>query len=191
MRQLLSDLPIRIAGLEEYPGIPEAPEDADSFDGNAQSKALYYAERTEQWCLADDSGLEVDALGGAPGVRSARYARDQVPPDADRRAIDQANYRRLLRELDSVPPERRSARFVCQLALAEPGRIRIEARGVFEGRILDHAQGENGFGYDPVFFVPELNRTAAQLTPDEKNRISHRGNAVRQFAKRLREFLGR
>ena len=191
IRRELGDLPVRVASLEEYGPIREPDEDGETFGANARDKALYYAEATGQWCLADDSGLAVDALDGAPGVRSARYAEADFPPDADRPVRDAANNARLLAALAQVPDDRRGARFVCHVALAASGRVLIEATDTVEGMILREPRGRNGFGYDPLFFLPELGHTAAELTPDEKNRISHRGKAVRRFADKLREFLER
>jgi len=190
IRQVLSPLSVEAMSLEDFGEIPEPAETGKTFAANARAKALYYARATGRWALADDSGLEVDALNGAPGVRSARYAADACPPGADRAAIDQANNRRLLAELQNVPDEKRTARFVCHLALADDQRILLEARGIIEGRIGHAPQGHNGFGYDPLFFVPALGCTTAQLLPEEKNRISHRGQAVRQFAEMLRQLLG-
>ena len=191
IEQILSDLPLRIVPLTDFPPIDEPVEDGEHFRDNARIKALHYARATGQWCLADDSGLEVDALGGAPGVYSARYAlgNSSPPPGADRKAIDAANNARLLRELAGVDAADRGGRFVCHLAAADPTRVLLEARGCVEGVILDRPRGENGFGYDPLFFLPELGMTAAELTADEKNRISHRGKAVRSFAQQLRSFL--
>jgi XTP/dITP diphosphohydrolase len=191
IRRELSGLPVRVASLEEFGSIPEPEEHGETFGANARDKALYYAEATGQWCLADDSGLAVDALDGAPGVRSARYAADDVGPDADRPARDAANNARLLAALAGVPDDRRTAWFICHVALAEPGRVLIEATDSVEGVILREGRGSNGFGYDPLFFLPETGRTAAELTAEEKNRISHRGKAVRQFADKLRELLER
>jgi len=191
IRRELTGLSVRVASLGEFGSIPEPEETGDTFGANARDKALYYAAATGQWCLADDSGLAVDALDGAPGVRSARYAEESFPPDADRPARDAANNARLLAALADVPDPERTARFVCHLALAEPGRVLIEATDTVEGVIVREGRGRNGFGYDPLFFLPELGRTTAELAPDEKNRISHRGKAVRRFAEKLRAFLGR
>jgi len=185
----LGVLPVRLVGLAEFGQIPEAAETARTFAENARGKALYYAKATGRWCLAEDSGLVVDALGGAPGVRSARFAAGRGRAGADRAAIDAANNERLLTELADVPDEKRTARFVCHLALGDSRRILIETAGEVEGRILRAPRGENGFGYDPLFFLPGLGRTAAELSADQKNRISHRGKAVRRFAELLGRFL--
>ena len=189
MRQVLGDLPVRVAALDAFPDIDAPEETGRTFEENARLKALYYAERTGRWCLADDSGLVVDALDGAPGVHSARYAADRVPPDASRPQRDAANNARLLEELEGVPDERRTARFVCCLALAAGGRVLLETTGALEGRIGRRAAGENGFGYDPLFLATGSGRRVAELPPERKNAISHRGQAVRQFALDLGELL--
>jgi len=186
---VLADLPVRVMGLDELPPIDEPAETGATFADNARDKARYYAEATGHWCLADDSGLVVDALDGRPGVHSARYAADDCPPDSPRDLIDAANNRKLLAELADVADERRTARFVCHLAMADDDRVVLEARGVIEGRITRAEAGDNGFGYDPLFFVPATGMTTAQLPPERKNAISHRGQATRQFAERLRQWL--
>ena len=190
IRQVLSGLPVRVAGLERFGNIPEPPEDQPSFAANARHKALYYAGATGKWCLADDSGLEVDDLGGRPGVRSSRYAADECPPHADREEIDRANNAKLLKALEDIPDNRRTARFICHLALADERRILIETFDTIEGRIAREPAGRNGFGYDPLFWVPALGCTTAQLSLRRKNDISHRGKAVRHFARLLKTFLG-
>lgn len=186
IRAVLAPLGARALGLDAVTtpagqrgsALPEPVEDAETFAGNARIKAIEYARALERPCLADDSGLEVDALGGAPGVRSARYAG----ASGDRAARDRANNDKLLRELDGVPDDRRDARFVCCMCLAAPdGAILAESRGVFEGRIARAPRGERGFGYDPLLLLPE-GRTSAELTPEEKNARSHRGGALRAIA---------
>ena len=189
IRQILSDLPVELEPLPDAGTIPEPVEDGQTFADNARLKALYYASATGQWCLADDSGLAVDALNGAPGVQSARYAADDWPDGADRETRDAINVTRLLAELRDTDPGQRTARFVCHLALAGQGRILIETFDTVEGVIADRPRGINGFGYDPVFHVPHLGRTAAELSPAEKNDISHRGKAVRHFAALLESLL--
>ncbi|MDP6636615.1 MAG: RdgB/HAM1 family non-canonical purine NTP pyrophosphatase [Phycisphaerae bacterium] len=189
--QVLAGLPVDIVGLNELAAIPEPEETGDTFARNARDKALYYAQATGQWCLADDSGLEVDALGGEPGVRSARYSSDTVAPGAGRSIVDLANNTKLLAALEDVPDHLRTARFVCCLALADRSGVLIETSGTFEGLIARGAAGDNGFGYDPLFYVPDCNCTAAQLPPEEKNRISHRGQAVKRFVELLADHLAR
>ncbi len=176
--------------LADFPGLGEVEEDGATFEENARKKATEYARASGLWTLADDSGLVVDALAGAPGVRSARFA-GPFPPGADRKAIDRQNFTRLLKLLEGMPPERRTARFVCCLCLAEPGKVLAETRGTVEGVIIDKPLGDNGFGYDPVFFVPALGKTVAQLPDEQKNAVSHRGNAIRKFKPLLAKLLSR
>lgn len=184
VRAILEPMGLRVLSLDDVEGgaaIEEPVEDADTFEGNARIKALRYAQATGRICLADDSGLEVDALGGAPGVRSARYAG----AGGARAERDGANNEKLLRELRGVPEDRRAARFVCAMCAADgAGRIVAEARGVFEGRISHGARGGGGFGYDPLLEL-EDGRTSAELSPEEKNARSHRGAAVRAIAPML------
>ena len=167
---MLASTRIEILTLDAHPTIPEPDEDADSFEGNARKKALHYARLTDLWALADDSGLQVDALAGEPGVHSARYAGEACS--------DAANNAKLLEKLRGVPAERRTARFRCVLALANPAEVVATASGTLEGLIVDEPRGHNGFGYDPHFFVPELGQTVAEMPPEQKNRISHRGRAL-------------
>lgn len=155
----LGDLAADVVGLDEIDpagAIPEPAERGSSFAENARAKAAYYARATGCWAVADDSGLEVDALGGTTGVRSARYAADECPAGAGREVIDSANNAKLLRELQGVADDRRTARFVCHLVLCDGRRSLIETTGVVEGRIAHQRRGCNGFGYDPLFFVPAL-----------------------------------
>ncbi len=171
IREILEGLSVRLVSLGDCDELPEAVENAATFQGNAELKALHYARLSVGWALADDSGLEVDALGGRPGVRSARYAggtRD-----------DDANNAKLLRALAGVQPARRTARFRCVVALADTDGVLATASGTLEGVIVDEARGSNGFGYDPHFFVPAVGMTAAEMTPAQKNGISHRGQAFR------------
>ena len=167
--------------------IAEPHEDGDTFAANAALKAHYYSKSSGRWTLADDSGLEVDALGGEPGVLSARYAG--TSPGASRSEADRANNRKLIAALVGIPDERRTARFRCALALADGDRILAVAEGTIEGRIIDVARGRGGFGYDPHFFVSELGKTTAELPAAEKNRISHRGRALREMREKLNAVL--
>jgi len=189
MRQILADLPISLSGLDPLEKIDEPEETGDTFAKNACRKALYYARATGLWCLADDSGLVVDALDGEPGVHSARYAAERFPPNAERAQRDAANTAKLLEALDDVPDDARSARFVCHLALAEPGGVLLETTGTVEGVITRRPRGANGFGYDPVFLVPPRGATVAEMPAELKNELSHRGKAVRQFATELARML--
>ncbi len=187
----LAPLGIRVVSLEQIDpnGQISAPaENGETFAENARAKASYYARASGLPALADDSGLLVDALGGAPGVHSARFAQDNFPPQASRADIDKANNAKLLGALDDIEESKRTARFVCCLALSDGQKILAEASGTVEGVIAHKPRGHNGFGYDPLFFIPSLGRTAAELTPEEKNRISHRGQAVRKFAEMLKEM---
>jgi len=184
------DADVQWKGLSDFPGIGEVEEDGATFAENARKKATEYAQATGLWTLADDSGLVVDALDGAPGVKSARFC-GEIPPGADRKVIDRRNIARLLELLADVPQEKRTARFVCSLSLASPDKVLIETRGTVEGLIVDDPVGTNGFGYDPVFFIPELGKTVAQLPDEKKNTISHRGNAIAEFRPLLNELLVR
>ncbi len=186
---VLARAQIRLVGLDQFGPIQEPQETGETFAQNARDKALYYARATGQWALADDSGLAVDALDGAPGVHSARYAVDQCPPGAGREILDPANNTKLLEALADVPDELRTARFVCHLALAGPDRVLIETFDTIEGRIGWTAKGDNGFGYDPLFYVDQFGCTTAELSPQQKNKISHRGKALIQFTDILAIFL--
>lgn len=184
LRQLLTpgDFPggVELLGLDDIQ-VPEIPETGETFAENAEAKARGVMQATGLPALADDSGLEVDALDGAPGVRSARYAGPDAS-DADRIAL-------LLRSLDGVPARRRSARFRCVVAFvdpADPDRVHLH-EGSCEGQILEAPRGSGGFGYDPVFFAPELGQTFAEAPPEQKNRLSHRGRAMRSLIAELRE----
>jgi XTP/dITP diphosphohydrolase len=182
-RQMLDgEADIQFTDLAEHPDLPVVEETGRTFLANACLKAVQYARSLHVWGLADDSGLAVDALSGSPGVFSARWAAmHQVG------AGDDDNNALLLRQLAEIPPERRSARFVCSLALADPlGRVVLTASDAVEGRILTESRGTNGFGYDPLFFVESLGMTTAELPPDQKHRISHRGKALRRLAALMR-----
>jgi XTP/dITP diphosphohydrolase len=177
--------PIELLSLADIRvDIPEPDEDQPTFEGNARLKARYYAKAAGMACIADDSGLEVDALGGEPGVRSARYAG----VSGDRKTIDRANNDLLLRNLAATGGER-AARFVCVMSWVSPdGNERALVRGEVHGRIEHEPRGENGFGYDPLFYLPELDRTVAQLAPTEKNAVSHRGRAARLMLAKVRRL---
>lgn len=177
IKHILEGLDLEIFTLDDYPGLKMPPEDGATFRDNALIKARHIAKKTGLSVLADDSGLEVDCLGGLPGVRSARYAGEG--------ASDKENYLKLLGELSGVPEGKRGARFKCAVAFVVPGGVEEVFEGSFEGVIAPEARGGGGFGYDPVFFIPELKKTAAELTPDEKNRVSHRAKAL----EKLRNWL--
>lgn len=221
VRQILGDLPVDLVDLSAFPGLAEPVEDGRTFDENAVLKARHYARLTGLLSLADDSGLEVDALGGDPGVRSARYALDDggqpcgtsepystgepcgsgfQPVDSqcgtgfqpvDRAARDAANNRKLLEALRDVPLPRRTARFRCAAALADRRGVIAVVSGAVEGVILAAPRGESGFGYDPLFFVPEAGLTTAEMTPTQKNAISHRGRAMRAIAPMIEAIVTR
>lgn len=166
--------------LDEWPDLPDVVEDAETFAGNARKKASETALSLGLWTLADDSGLAVDALAGAPGVYSARFAGTH--------GDDEANNRLVLERMAAVPDDRRGAAFVCALALADPtGTVRLEAEGTCRGRLTREPRGPGGFGYDPLFLIPEYHRTFGELSPLVKAQLSHRSRA---FA-RLRPALDR
>jgi len=172
---------VEVAPIPNFASLQQVVEDGETFEANARKKAEQYSRAVPgEIVLADDSGLEVDALAGAPGVHSARYAADE-PHKADYNTDDDANNARVLRELRGVPHERRTARFVCVIAAARNGQTLATFRGAAEGQILDHLQGTGGFGYDPMFYFPQIRKTFAELTPEEKANYSHRGAAFHKF----------
>jgi XTP/dITP diphosphohydrolase len=173
LRLLLADADVELRSLDAYPDAPRVDEIADTYLANAAAKALALACYTQLPALADDSGLEVDALDGAPGVRSARFAGSG--------ASDAENLALLLDRLAGVAPSKRSARFRAVIVVARPDGSGVFTEGVCDGLISDTPRGGGGFGYDPVFFYPPLNRTFAEITPDEKNRISHRACACERL----------
>ena len=172
--------------LADFPNIIEVEEDGKTFAENARKKALGYAKQTGLWTIADDSGLMVDALDGAPGVNSARFSGAK---ENNRALLDHKNMAKLLGLLENVPDENRTARFVCSICLAIPGKVLIETQGFLEGVIGRTEKGSNGFGYDPLFVVPASSKTVAQLSNEEKNLISHRANAIRNFNSLFTQFL--
>ena len=174
-------LGIEVTSVPNFPSLPAVVEDGVTFEENARKKAEAYSRAVPgEIVLADDSGLEVDALRGAPGVHSARYAAD-APHLMNNNTDDEANNRRLLRELKEVPAEKRTARFVCVIAAARDGQTLEVFRGEAAGAILLRARGTNGFGYDPLFYFPQIQKTFAELAPEEKSQYSHRGAAFRLF----------
>lgn len=179
---MLSDLPLEIQTLQDYPGLIMPEEDQQTFAANAAKKAEAVSLFTGRVAMADDSGLEVDALGGRPGVRSARYAG----PEGDY----SANNRMLLQELQGVPPEKRTARFVCAIAVAVPGDQTYVVEENCPGRIAEKPDGQGGFGYDPLFIYEPAGITFARMKPAEKNAVSHRGRALRRAANLLRQLFG-
>lgn len=180
-RQLLSDFQIILHSANEFEEIPEPEETGETFADNAILKARYYAEKTGLISLADDSGLAVDALNGAPGVFSARYA------GAD--ATNDERIAKLLNELGEIPIENRSARFICSMAISEKdGKILHLAEGICEGKIAFQPAGTNGFGYDPIFIPNEFSQSFGELSDEIKHKISHRGQAIAKIIKFLHDF---
>ena len=174
---ILESLPIELVSLDDLPPIEEPDETGTTFAENARLKALYYHHATTLPSVADDSGLEIDALDCAPGIHSARWEGTDYA----------VKFRKIYDLLEAKHAHRSTARFVCRLALADGGRIVFEAEGVIEGRIADAPKGDKGFGYDPIFYYPPLGRTTAELDRDLKATVSHRGKAFSQ----LREYLTR
>jgi XTP/dITP diphosphohydrolase len=186
---------VEVAEIPNFSSLPTVIEDGLTFEANAKKKAEEYSRYAPgEIVIADDSGLEVDALEGDPGVHSARYAapdlQNKEPHEADANTDDDANNARVLRELKDVPPERRTGRFVCVLAAARDGKILATFRGVVEGIILDAPRGTNGFGYDPLFYFPQIAKSFAELTAEEKSQYSHRGAAFRQLLDWYVDFAG-
>jgi XTP/dITP diphosphohydrolase len=172
---------VEVNSLPNFASLPAVVEDGTTFEANARKKAVAYSRYAPgELVLADDSGLEVDALGGTPGVHSARYAAQQ-PHLVNTNTDDEANNARLLRELKNVPPEKRTARFVCVIAAAQDGKVLAIFRGQAQGIILDAPRGQNGFGYDPLFYFPSEHKTFAELSAEQKAQYSHRGAAFREF----------
>ncbi|MFA5139350.1 MAG: RdgB/HAM1 family non-canonical purine NTP pyrophosphatase [Elusimicrobiota bacterium] len=196
--EILGRTGVELLSLKDLPGLPHAEEDGSTLEENARKKAVQAAEASGLWAMADDTGLEVEALGGAPGIHAARYAGEGCT-FAD-------NVRKLLRELQGVPRERRGAAFRCVVALCGPGRgcgqvlsgygkcssegpgLEYFSEGRLEGVILEKEAGSGGFGYDPVFFIPSAGKTLAEMSAEEKNLISHRALALRAMAPRLKEL---
>jgi XTP/dITP diphosphohydrolase len=175
--ELLAGIPLDIRALSDYPGIPTFPEDGKTYGENSLKKALWVMEKTLELTLADDSGLEVDALDGAPGIFSSRFGGEGLSFPQKSEII--------LSLLAGIPEDRRTARFVCSVTLAFPGGRTETFNGTCEGLIAHEPRGERGFGYDPIFLLPGSGRTMAELSPAEKNEISHRARAV----KKARPFL--
>jgi XTP/dITP diphosphohydrolase len=172
---------IEIKSLPDFASLPAVVEDGLTFEANSRKKAeAYSCYAPGEIVLADDSGLEVDALGGAPGVHSARFAAD-APHLVENNTEDHANNTRLIRELRNIPAEKRTGRFVCVITAARDGQTLEVFRGVAEGIILNEPRGTNGFGYDPLFFFPQIGKSFAELSAEEKATYSHRGAAFRKF----------
>ncbi|WP_027724146.1 XTP/dITP diphosphatase [Tuberibacillus calidus] len=181
-RKMLAPYGTEVLSLNDLPDAPNVEETGATFQENARLKAETIAERYQCLAIADDSGLAIDALGGRPGIYSARYAGEEKD--------DRKNIEKVLKELEDVPMNERSARFVCVLAVSRPGSETVFAEGECRGLITTAPRGEGGFGYDPIFYIPEMNKTFAELTSDEKNAISHRARALKKLEKLLPELLG-
>ncbi len=180
IRQILKDLPVQLLSLDDFKNVPEVIEDQDSFQGNALKKAKEIFEFTGIPALADDSGLEVDALNGEPGVHSARFSGES--------ATDLKNNLKLLDLLEKVPSDQRDARFKCVAVFFDKNTMHFE-EGICQGEIIDDFRGNQGFGYDPLFYLQNFNKTMAELSEDEKNQISHRGKAFRKMAGCLKQRI--
>lgn len=178
---VIGDLPVKIRRLSEFPGLPEAVESGNTFEENAAIKAMHYAGLTGIVTLAEDSGIEIDALGGEPGVYSARYC--------GRHGDDAANNAKVIERLRGVSEPQRTGRFRCVCVLARADGVIAKAEGTIEGRILEELRGSGGFGYDPLFFVPELGCTTAEISREQKNSISHRGKALRAIKSHIEGWL--
>lgn len=179
LRHALEGLPVEILTRDDFPGVPEVTEDGSTLEDNALKKARALCEATGIVAMGDDTGLEVAALDGAPGVFSGRFAGPK--------ATYADNLRKLLRDMEGVPKERRGARFRCVIALVEPNGVEVLVEGTCEGTILTEPRGSGGFGYDPVFSVPPDGRTFAEMTVEEKDKISHRGRAMARMRRLLAE----
>ena len=176
-KELMKGLSVEVKSLKDFPEIGDIEENGTSFAENAYIKAKAVFDATGCLSIADDSGLEVDALDGAPGIYSARYAGEEKN--------DTANNEKLLSEMNAVSDENRGAQFHCAIVAIDQNGTRYDAEGIVRGHILRTPQGENGFGYDPIFYVDEYGCSTAELSPEEKNKISHRGNALRMMKEEL------
>jgi XTP/dITP diphosphohydrolase len=183
IRDLLAPYGIEVVGISEIAGVPDVVEDGQTFAENAAKKASQTARTLSLWTLGEDSGLEVAALAGAPGIYSARFSGPN--------ATDESNNAKLLSELSAVPDERRNARYVCNAAVADPsGEIRLQVEAYCHGRITRAPRGTNGFGYDPNFLIPEYHRTFGELSPAVKRHLSHRARAFERLIPHLVRLLG-
>ena len=180
IRDLLAGLDFNVLSIDDFDGIPEVQEDADTFSGNAKKKAVEISKATGKLALADDSGLEIDYLGGKPGIHSARFA--------GKGATDEDKNKKVLNLLDGVPKQERTARFNCAIAITD-GESFVVVMGVCEGEIATEPKGHYGFGYDPIFIVPSYNKTFAELGAEIKNQISHRAIALKKAKGILVNYL--
>ncbi len=182
MKAYLNDLPLEVHALPASSRLEPYPESGDTFLENARGKSLHYSRNWEGVTLGEDSGLEIDFLAGAPGVLSARFAGAH--------STDAENIQKVLGLMQGVPRARRRARFVSTMVLSRRGVVLVEIEAQAEGLLLDRPQGESGFGYDPIFYFPPLKRTFAELSPEEKNRVSHRGQALQKLKRFLQAHYG-
>jgi len=181
IKKILADLPLKLLSLNDFPALPVISEDGATFFENARKKAEAYARLTHRPTIADDSGLCVEALQGKPGVYSSRFAGEN--------ASDEERYQKLLAEMEAIPEGQRQAKFVCAMAIANPAGKVYVVEGEVLGSITFSPQGKHGFGYDPIFFIPELRKTMAELPPEIKNQISHRAQALKKLKLILRQIL--
>jgi XTP/dITP diphosphohydrolase len=181
IRKALKGFKLRTHTLSDFPDVPEIREDGKSFTENALKKGRFYSKYSGKLTIADDSGLEVDALRGLPGIHSARYAGE--------RASSRENNRKLLKEMEEIRFSKRGARFRCVIALVSPDGREAIAEGTCRGKIGFREVGKKGFGYDPLFILSQYGKTMAQLSIEEKDRISHRGKALRKLSKNIRSFM--
>ena len=181
IRMIMADIGIPVVSMKEAGVSADIEENGKTFEENAVIKAKTVMELTGEMAMADDSGLEIDYLGGAPGIYSARYMGEDTPYSIKNAA--------LIEKLSEAQGEERSARFVCAIACVMPDGTTLTSLGVMEGRIDHEIKGENGFGYDPIFYLPEYGCTSAEITPEKKNELSHRGKALREMKEKLRNYL--
>ena len=181
IRMIMADIGIPVVSMKEAEVSADIEENGETFEENAVIKAKTVMELTGEMAMADDSGLEIDYLGGAPGIYSARYMGEDTPYSIKNAA--------LIEKLSGAQGEERSARFVCAIACVMPDGTTLTSRGVMEGRIAREIKGKNGFGYDPIFYLPEYGCTSAEITPEKKNELSHRGKALREMKEKLRNYL--
>ena len=181
IKKILGSLSVEISSALDFPGLEEIEEDGTTLEENAVKKAIVVSKFTQQLAIADDSGLEADALEGRPGVYSSRFAGKDATYDD--------NNRKLLELMEYVPPKNRSSRFVCIVAIADKGKIKKIIKGICEGIIAFEPKGKTGFGYDPLFIIPQYSKTFAELGPEIKNKISHRAKAFLKTKKFLEEII--
>lgn len=181
IRMILADIGVPVVSMKEAGIVEKIEENGTTFEQNATIKARRVMELTGEMAMADDSGLEIDYFDGAPGIYSARFMGEDTPYEVKNSSI--------IEKMRDAGEEERTARFVCAIACAMPDGTVLSSRGVMEGRIAHEIKGENGFGYDPIFYLPECGCTSAEITPEKKNELSHRGKALRDMKEKLRNYL--